>query len=607
MKKLKVFDNFFVIPLLLVIIMEGFFVSCNSSLFFPFSFLWVFFSLIFLILFFILLLGITGNSSFSYIILFVVFFVLCVINQLKILYTGEPIFFSDFKFLNSSSNFLNFVHGSLISNLFSIIVQLFLFFIVLFILSILSFKVKICLNSLKQRIICLVCSVFLIFILFFPFSWCKSFYKSFFFANENKFDFSHSTTYVSLYGSYGIIGGMYYQLIDSRFEEPDNYNPLKLNKILDDVEICSNKSVGTPNIIVILSESFFDVDLLKENISFDKKITSNFQYLKNKGYLVNVISPSYGGLTANVTYELLSGGNMSYFDSGYVPFMQYYNNKNSFNSPSIVRDLSNNGYYSQIILGEDSYNSSNVFNMLGFNSYKKLTLNEDNVKGDYVSDDYIADLIIDHLKEGRNKDFYMVETMQSHMEYLVSKYSNYDISIKDSELSLIDSDVLLSYAQGIYDADKMLRKVYDAIMEVDEDTIVVFFGDHLPYLKNVNGENVVEKLDYFNTNDEKLNLYRRYNTQALILSNYDLNLDIDSYLGFDLLLTTLINQMDIDVSPYYKWLYGTADVLSGYNRYVAVDKIGEVSYLNDLGDNMLEEYNLRNQMMYKMFIEDIVN
>ena len=75
--------------------------------------------------------------------------------------------------------------------------------------------------------------------------------------------------------------------------------------------------------------------------------------------------------------------------------------------------------------------------------------------------------------------------MQSHMDYLVSKYSSYGIAITSSNLSRIDNDIMLSYAQGIYDADKMLGKVYNAIQNIDEDTIVVFFGDHLPYLKNI--------------------------------------------------------------------------------------------------------------------------
>jgi len=39
-------------------------------------------------------------------------------------------------------------------------------------------------------------------------------------------------------------------------------------------------------------------------------------------------------------------------------------------------------------------------------------------------------------------------------------------------------------------------------------------------LRSLTGNNIINKLDYFNTNDELLNLYRLYNTEALILSMF---------------------------------------------------------------------------------------
>ena len=175
-------------------------------------------------------------------------------------------------------------------------------------------------------------------------------------------DYNSYTTYVDLYAFYGVLSGMYYQLLDSRFEVPDNYGKEKLDKILVQAKTDTTlEKIGTPNIIVILSESFFDISLLNEDITFDKDITKNFNELKEKGYLVNLISPSYGGMTANVTFELLTGGNMSYFSPGYIPFMQLFQNNTSKEIPSVVNELSNNGYYSEILMGQDSYNSEVIF------------------------------------------------------------------------------------------------------------------------------------------------------------------------------------------------------------------------------------------------------
>jgi len=294
---------------------------------------------------------------------------------------------------------------------------------------------------------------------------------------------------------------------------------------------------------------------------------------------------------------------MSYFNKGYIPFMQSYSKKNASSYPSIIKELSNNGYYSKIIMGQDSYNSRRVFEILGFDDYVELEVTKENKKGYYVSDDYISDLIVEEIYSGKDKSFLMVETMQSHMNYLYIKYSNYDIGILKSSLSDNDNDVLLSYTQGIYDADKMLLNVYEAIQNVDEETVVVFFGDHLPYLENTKGKNIIDKLKYFNTGDNIQDLYRLYNTQALILSNFDMNISFPDNLGFDLLLTSLVNNMDIDISSYYKWLYNTREVLPSYNRYVAIGSDNTLCSLNQINDKELEVFNLRNAMMYKHFIK----
>ena len=52
-----------------------------------------------------------------------------------------------------------------------------------------------------------------------------------------------------------------------------------------------------------------------------------------------------------------------------------------------------------------------------------------------------------------------------------------------------------------------------------------------------------------------LNNYRLYNSQALILSNYEEEIELPEYIGTDLLLNYIVNQLDVEVEPYYKWLY----------------------------------------------------
>lgn len=190
----------------------------------------------------------------------------------------------------------------------------------------------------------------------------------------------------------------------------------------------------------------------------------------------------------------------------------------------------------------------------------------------------------------------MALTMQGHMGYSKDKYSNYDIEIKNSPYNNKINEEVLSYAQGVYDMDKALKKLYDFIKTYDEPTIIVFYGDHLPYLNYVfNGK-------YFNTDNKVLNLYRKYNTESLILANFDIEEKNYKYVGPDLLVTYILNNMDINLSKYYKWLYKYIDILPASNMYISVDKDGNVYNTDNLDEELYKYYDIRRNIQYKYFI-----
>lgn len=318
-------------------------------------------------------------------------------------------------------------------------------------------------------------------------------------------------------------------------------------------------------------------------IQFDKPITSNFNKLKSNGKFFNIISPSYGGLSTNIEFELLTGANTSYFDKSYIPYMNLYKHNTSYNKHSIINELRNNGYKTKILTGnsKELYSCGKVYEYMKIDETEYLdTITDENyIKGYYISDEYITNKII---KDFENKKqgqpiFYMAQTMQAHMPYRIEKYNKYDINITNSNLSNEMNDVLLSYAQGIYDADKELGRLYEYIKSIDEETIIVFLGDHLPYLKTLNGDNVLDKLQYFNTTDKKLNTYRKYNTQGLILANYDISkYDDVNYLGDELILPYILNNTGMKTSNYYTWIYSTKNIIASNNHFIAVDKKGTI-------------------------------
>ena len=196
----------------------------------------LFISILILDAIYLVLLGVTGKSNVSYLILILGLFLLFVVNQIKIIYMNEPLFFSDFNFIDQTSNLLDIIGDSFWGEIKFFLkffgILLVICFIVMFYQSYFRFRVE----SGKLRIISSFCGLFIIFILFFPFSWSKSLYKDIFFDIDDYFDYYSYTDYISLYSYYDIIGGMYYQFLDNRLDIPDDYDDKKLDNILENVD-----------------------------------------------------------------------------------------------------------------------------------------------------------------------------------------------------------------------------------------------------------------------------------------------------------------------------------------------------------------------------------
>ena len=162
----------------------------------------------------------------------------------------------------------------------------------------------------------------LLLLLFVPSKYTKDLYLRLFFNTDEYVDFDSYTTNLGFYLKYGFVNGMYGIYLNNIFVEPTGYDDAKLSSMLE-LDEEDTKKYGKPNIIVVFSESFWNIDSIDE-IKFDKEITSNFNKLKEKGKIVNVITPSYGGMSENVTFELVTGASMNYFSTGSIPIMSLY-------------------------------------------------------------------------------------------------------------------------------------------------------------------------------------------------------------------------------------------------------------------------------------------
>ncbi len=596
------------VPFLLFLIFQCYYMLCNityariiciQGLIFSFLLFWGIYICVF---------GCMNNVYRTTVMLSAALVVFGIVNQLKIAYSDTPVFLSDFFFLNSAGTFMDILKGTILDIILKYLVIIVAFLTGIVYICKFARKQNECFIRKRIRAFYIILPIVFMVVISVPNKEISHFMLKTFFSIDERQD-NYATTNMGYYFKFGVFGGLYGQNLESRLEEPDGYDVSELERLVKESrkEKRNSRSLGKPNIVMIFSESFWNIDDMKE-VRFDKPVASNFEQLKQKGILVDMISPSYGGISSNVEYEILTGSSIKFFSSGYIPYMQLYIDDKYKKAPSVIQELKRNGYKTHITSTWESslFNCKSVYEYFDVDVQEyKEDLKDSYKKGGRISDAYVAERLIRELKE-KPKDeklFTMILTAQAHMPFNYDKYEDYDISIVDSRLNQEEKDTILSYAQGVYDADKQLKEVYDFIRTYEEPTILIFYGDHLPYLKTEKGEDITKKLEYFNTGDSTEDLYRKYHTQCLILANYDIGKDDIGYMGPDLLMNYLINNMDMEVSPYYQWLYTTIDKLPASNLYVSVDKNGNKYKTSKLTGTMKDTFDLRRKMNWKYFVE----
>ena len=123
----------------------------------------------------------------------------------------------------------------------------------------------------------------------------------------------------------------------------------------------------------------------------------------------------------------------------------------------------------------------------------------------------------------------------------------------------------------------------------------------MPLLKTQNGDEVYTKTGYLSDKNDTETLRKKYNTEALILSNYNIKQEDFNYISPDLLLTYVMNNMDLELSDYYKWLYQTINTLPSYNLFIFQEESGNIDYTNNLKGKEKGIFELRKKMQYMLF------
>ncbi|MBS5933596.1 MAG: LTA synthase family protein [Clostridiales bacterium] len=431
------------------------------------------------------------------------------------------------------------------------------------------------------------------------------------------------------YKDYGFVYCFTNSLVNTGIDKPKSYSEEKMVELAEDTlttppEIKEDKK-KTPNIIMIQLESLYDVTLMKD-YTYSEDPLPNYHALQKEfshGFL-NV--PSVGAGTANTEFEVLTGMDLDFFGPGEYPYKTILKEKTS---ESMAYNLKELNYSTHAIHNNDGtfYGRNQVFSNLGFDTFTSLEYMHNvelNPMG-WAKDHVLIEEILKALKSTKEQDFVYTISVQGHGKYPGSED---DFSVPDSAtlsssnpseeeqrqytltegytpaVDAITVDGIAEedrcafeyYVNQIHEMDAFIGDLINEFKKLDEDVVLVFYGDHLPSLG-------IEASDLENDNI--------YQTSYVIWDNMNLpkiDMDMEAYqitasilkrLNIDNGYLTKLHQNSLNTANYleelellqYDMLYGDQTIYGGTSPYIAtnlqmgVDKI-KVNGILTSGDNI---------------------
>lgn len=356
---------------------------------------------------------------------------------------------------------------------------------------------------------------------------------------------------------------------DLKINKPENYNINDVKNILASFEndVLSEKN-EFPNVIVVMNESFADLEKIF-NIELEEDNISYFHdFIEEENVVSGIMhSSKYGGGTSNVEYEFLTQNTTAFLPTGSIPYQQYISRKVK---ESIVTTMNELGYNTYGIHSwyKNGYSRGKVYNFLQFNNllFKESMPNLRNELNEYSNDistyEYWFDIMNNKLDNEKN--FTFIVTMQNHLPFNNVDYNKAQYVYDNYELN--------SYLQYEKMSDDALKELIEFIREYDEDTILLFFGDHQPSLGleekyGSNGTYSVEESSYI--------------VPFFIWANYDIEEQSDIEISTNYLQSLLLDVANLPKDSYTKYVSEIRNYIPVITAQYYIDMNGDFYDIND--------------------------
>ncbi|KAE8764390.1 LTA synthase family protein [Georgenia thermotolerans] len=292
---------------------------------------------------------------------------------------------------------------------------------------------------------------------------------------------------VDNYATNGFLAGLLYNMPGPVMPRPPGYDESTMRQIAAEYREAAltinatrdPAALADTNIVIVLGETVSDplrmlgVHLEEDPLPFTRRLMS----ATTSG---TILTPAFGGGTANVEFEVLTGMALRNFEPQMrTPFQTLIPHEDTF--PSFVTSLAE---------GRDTlaihpfvasfYRRDVVYPALGFDRrvFEGDMVHRDHVeRNPYVSDAATYKEVVDELRASDRPLLMNVVTMQNHLPF----WGLYDDPIDvTGPFDPAEAGDLGQYLRGLRYSDDALAQLVGDLDRLDERTIVLFYGDHLP-------------------------------------------------------------------------------------------------------------------------------
>ena len=321
------------------------------------------------------------------------------------------------------------------------------------------------------------------------------------------------------YTNNGFLAAFINNFGNASIEEPKGYSEESIRTIVEKYTKIAEQenenrislSEEDIDIIFVLNESFCDPSKFKDIYPYNGgDVTPNLHALEKEVPSGTLRSMQFGGGTANVEFEAITGFSLFFSDTTVLAFQDYFTGKTYFPSqPNFLKDYDNYETIGLHPYNPAMFKRSFVYPKLGFDTFLSENdfINQETYKtAYYISDTSAYNEIFDLIDTEPNvidKYIFMI-TMQNHGNY-GAQLEEHPFSIENLPDDSDEQTAIRDYLALLHASDAALGDLAERVFAREKKTIVVFFGDHLP---GVFREGLSEDDD------------RRFETPLLILANF---------------------------------------------------------------------------------------